>query len=745
VKIWLTAQEIADAAVEGKLPGLPLTQRGVQKKAVAEGWERYTAQARLRQGREGGGGLEYHIDLLPAPARLHYLSSFVQVATSGREAAQLAPSIPEGDALTTTGRKNRDARLAILKAADRYRDENGLSSVASDGFFVSLYNSGQVVIAPWVRPLVDRLSVRSLARWRANAKSGGTEALGHDPALNRKDTGVLARAEAGEVKTFILALLAKNQFLSSDHIRNTVIDRFARKGCLDVAGKPVKVPSRRAFQLQLSGWRAEYANALLKIRDPDGYRSRVEIVALGTSRADRLNECWQIDASPLDAIMVSGKRHTIYAAVDVWSRRTIITVSATPRADAVALLVRKCIRMWGVPERIKTDNGSDFTAHSTQRLLGALGIEIELSPPYSPRSKPLVERVIGTFQRDFAATIPGFIGHNVGQRSVIEKRKAFSRRLGLDDAHLFDADMTEAEAAAYADRWAEEVYQHSSHDGLGGMSPFAKAASFTGAVRKINDERALDILLAPVVGGNGIRTVTKTGIRLNGEAYYIGTVQVGRQVFCRLDPADLGRLYVFDADGEQFLGMAECPALLGLDPVETAMRVKAQQQALLDGQLKPIRAAMRKIGPRAVADAQLNVARANHSNLIAFPRAEAEHTTPALDAAAAAGAPVEAAPLAPAAAAEHAQLLALFAANETPVPPAPATPTAWGTPGNVRQLRTGETPQQRFRRALDLAARLDAGETLEPADLMWLGGYREGPEFKAMSLMDNDFGDAMRL
>ncbi len=735
VKVWLTAQEIADAAVGGQLPGLPTTQRGVQKRAVAEGWDRHEALSRTRRGREGGGGLEYHIDVLPAAARLCYLSSFVSVAGTAAERAELSPSIPEGDALTTTGRKNRDARLAILKAADRYRDGNGLSSVASDGFFASLYNSGQVEIAPWVRPLVGRLSVRSLARWRSAARTRGTEALGHDPALSRKDTGVLSRAAGGEVKTFILALLAKNQFLSSDHIRNAVIDRFAVRGCLDVAGRPATVPSRRTFQLQLSQWRREYANALLKIRDPDGYRSRVEMVALGTSRADRLNECWQIDASPLDAIMLSGKRQVIYAAVDVFSRRTAILVTATPRAEAVAMLVRKCLRLWGVPERIKTDNGSDFTARATQRLLGALGIEVELSPPYSPRSKPLVERVIGTFQRDFAATLPGFVGHNVGQRSVIEKRKAFSRRLGLDDAHLFDADMTETEVAVYADSWAAEIYAHSRHDGIG-TTPFAKAASYLGAVRRISDERALDILLAPVVGGDGIRTVGKTGLRVGGEAYYIGTVQVGRQVFCRMDPADLGRLMVFEPDGETFLGIAECPALLGLDPVETAMRVKAQQQALLEGQLKPIRAAMRRIGPRAVADAQLSVARARHDTLVAFPRPAEGHSTPALDAAGTAARPPEGRPLDGAAAAQHERLTALFDARATGQP-APA--------GNVRPLRATETKEQRFRRALDLLGAVETGQTVDPTDLMWLGGYRETGEFKAMRRMHDQFGDAMRL
>ena len=163
----------------------------------------------------------------------------------------------------------------------------------------------------------------------------------------------------------------------------------------------------------------------------------------------------------------------------------------------------------------------------------------------------------------------------------------------------------------------------------------------------------------------------------------------------------------------------------------------AQQQALLEGQLKPIRAAMRKIGPRTVADAQINVARERASNLVAFRRPDTEHTTPALDAAAGAAAPVEAAPLPAAAAAEHAQLVALFAASE---PEPMASPT-----GNVRALRTGETPQQRFRRALDLLTRLEAGEALDAPDLLWLGGYREGAEFKALQAMQDDFGDAMRI
>lgn len=59
-ELWFTSKELA----EMKLPGLPGTERGVQKrfkplleKLQAEG------KARKRQGR--GGGCEYHISALP--------------------------------------------------------------------------------------------------------------------------------------------------------------------------------------------------------------------------------------------------------------------------------------------------------------------------------------------------------------------------------------------------------------------------------------------------------------------------------------------------------------------------------------------------------------------------------------------------------------------------------------------------------------------------------------------------------
>ena len=381
MKMWFTTGELADLALAGDLAGLPTTRRGVRKLAEREQWQLRHGLARRRAGRDGGGGLEYHIDLLPLPARLAYAAKVVTALPAP------APSTPADDGLTGSARRLRDARLVLVGIADRLKLQSELSVIAADTYLAGLYNGGDLQVPPWVRQTVRSISAPTLARWR-RARRTDERQLGVDAARNRAGTGVLDSAEQGAVKTLVLAALAKQPLTKAEAIRDLVAARFPQ-GLTLRNGRLVPVPAVRAFQRALQDWKNVYRNELSKLVDPDGYRSKFEFVATGTQRADRLNEVWQIDASPLDAITTEGRRPTIYAAIDVFSRRCIILVTQTPRASAVGLLIRKCLLAWGVPERIKTDNGSDFTAHATQRLLHGLGIEIELSPPYTPRAKAI--------------------------------------------------------------------------------------------------------------------------------------------------------------------------------------------------------------------------------------------------------------------------------------------------------------------------------------------------------------------
>ena len=719
MKLWLTAQEFAELAADGALPGLPATKRGMNELIRREAWDGRPTLCRERRGREGGGGLEYHIDNLPLPLRLAYAGRFVRVV-----AEDLHPAITDADGLTAKGRTVRDARLVVVRLADRFRHDGALSIVAADTLFSDLFNAGSIDVPAFVTGEIGKLSARTLARWRSIRDRAGTDALGYDAAAMRKGTGALDRALGGKVRTAVLAAIAKKPFISAKDVEAFIIDNF---------GTEFPVPPLRTIQQTIKTWKVQYRNELLLLTDPDRYRSAVEFSAVNATRADRLNELWQIDASPADVMLKQG-RHSVYLAIDIFSRRTKVLVTPTPRAAGVGLLMRKCILAWGVPEIVNTDNGSDFIAHATKRLLAALRIEVKLSAPFEPRSKGNVERAIGTFQRSLAG-LPGFIGHSVADRKVIENRKAFSKRIGADPAELFEVDMDLAEFQAWCDDWSDKIYATTPHEGLGGRTPFQAAAAYAGEVRRIASEAALDVLLAPAPGKDGLRTVTKTGIRIGGSHYLTRAAMPGTTVFCRMDPADLGRILLFEPDGEIFIGEAHCPELAGLDPVETIARVKAAQKAFMDERVRPIRAEMKKIGPRAIADAVRRQGEKRAAKLIAFPQRRETHSTPALDAARAALRKNEAAPLPAEAAKLHAELLQEAAPSALPAV----------SPARGEITRLPETREQRFRRALDIERRMAAGDEVAERDLLWLGGYRAGAEYQALRQVFDEFGEAMSL
>ncbi|CAM5396689.1 hypothetical protein AFEL58S_01968 [Afipia felis] len=709
MKVWLSVSEIAALA----LPDMPATKRGIQFFARDNRWEARPDLCRPRTGR--GGGLEYHFHLLPADARAAYVARHVEMVELPASIAREAASEPQAEHLAGAATEARDARLALLHAADRTASEGQLSRKVADRQFADLYNSGRVEVAAWIKAEVKSLTPRTLARWRAARVKGETAKLAVDRAAARRGTGVLDRANEGEVKTFLLALLAKQPQLTAHHLRALACERFPM---VEVGGNTVALPPIRTFQRTLKDWRNEYRNELLRIRDPDGFKNRVRFTARVTRPAERLNEVWQIDASPADVMLVDG-RSSIYACVDVFSRRMVSLVTKTPRAAAVGLLIRKAILAWGVPERIKTDNGSDFIARETMRLFAALGIEHEKAPPFSPEKKGHVERGIGTLQRGLMRTLPGFIGHSVADRKVIEGRKGFARRLGEAPEDTFEVSLTAADLQQRMDEWCAVTYGHAPHSSLGGQSPFAKAATYTGPVQKIPDERALDMLLMPVAGKDGHRTVTKSGLRIGGSYYIAGFLNVGDEVMARMDPADLGRVHVYSLDGISYLGEAISPELAGIEPAAAIAAVRAQQKRLLDDAIAPARKQARSIKAKDIAPAIHRQALVDAGKLAEFPKRIVAHTTPQIEAAReAARATLD--EQEPVYSADVIALQAKLAAeSKTDV---------------VTPLRTEETMHQRWQRARAMERAIEDGERLSDEDLLWLGGYRTGPEYRGFAL-----------
>jgi transposase InsO family protein len=738
VQVWFTAAEIAERAAAGDMPGLPETKRGVNDLAERENWQRYHALVKTETG-VGGTITRYHLDLLPLDVRLCYLSRRIGPALALKGGtAPVGSQEPDemhgaGD-LTDRARLTRDARMTILRMADRFRQMLDLGALGTDALFADMYNAGRVPMPDWAEGVVKRVSARTLMRWRQARASAGSAALGHDPAQARKGKGVLDTANDGAVRTFIFALVAQQPHLSADHVRTLCRSEFGDTITIDRRGRRVTVamPPVRTFQHFIKGLKATEKVALTKLSNPDKYRSAMAPAGVGALRHIREpNALWQIDASPVDALCTDG-RHAIYACIDIATRRTLFYVSKTPRASAVAMLLRRAILAWGVPDVIKTDNGSDFVAKDTRRLFDSLGITMDVSDAYSPQQKGHVERVIKTFQHDCSTLFPGFVGHNPADRKTIEDRKSFSDRLGADAAELFGVSMTGPELQRHADEWAEVRYQHRPHAGLKGKTPAQAAAASATTIRTV-DARALDMLLMPVAGKDGLRTVTKRGIRI-GEFYYgLNGALPGDRLFVRMDPNDAGRAVAFDAGDGSYLGDAVCPDLAGIHPSTLLAARREAQAEVVEASTRDVRKKIREItrGP-ALIERVLDVARRDLPNVVPLPKREVEHTTPAIAAALDAARPAEA-PAQPKRAAELLDEMRKEMAAPAASAPGTATPT-------VTPLRRQETPQIRFRRALDLMDRLAAGEDITTDEALWLGGYRDGAEFRALMALHEDFG-----
>ena len=711
---WLSCAELADLA----LPGLPGTRQGWDEYVEREGWLSAKDKVRLRKGR--GGGLEYHVDLLPAAALAAYAARAIGAVELPRDDLAAAAADPKSAQLTLPAVEGRDARLALIAAADRFARNASLSRRTADAAFCALYSLDRLAIEPWIRQAVKRLAPRSLSRWREQLKSGSPARLGVDRGAARRGKGALATAENGEVSKYVLALVAHQPHLSADHVRECVAAKFT-------AFTP---PPVRTFQHFLKGLKTSQGALLAKITNPDAFKSRFRLSGTNSHPVSRVNELWQIDASPADALCVDG-RHSLYVCVDIFSRRLAVQVTRTPRAESVALLMRRAILAWGVPERVKTDNGSDFKAKSTQRLFASLRIETEASTPFSPEQKGHVERAIGTLQRDLMPLLPGFIGHSVKDRKVIEERKAFSARLGESDADAFCVELKAAELQRLCNEWADNRYAHRPHDGLSGATPYATAAGYPGVLKRIDDVRALDLLLAPIAGKDGLRVVGKTGLRIDHSHYIFASAMPGTPVFVRMDPADMGRAFVFQPDGETYLGEAVCPELAGVDPAEAVARARAEQKKLLETGAKELRADMRKIRPRDVAEAVLGRAEEKAAKILAFPRGHETYATPALDAA---GEALRLPPPAPAlpspddVRATMAAFEELHDANVAKVERELAGAQA-ASGADVVALRARATAPQRMALFRELDALDRTGGVLSSADMSWHASFRRDPEF----------------
>lgn len=625
-----------------KLPGMPTTERRMRDLVEREKWEFIEVKSRGR----GGVKREYtpptkitnliaardHIQTDGhAAAAARTVMAAVKAETRAEHHAKTQVQIADlMAALSVTGREMLEAHFDIVLAfRDYFKSHNsdGHTMRRNEAFaaFSEDYNAKRIKVSDAVRAKYTSISRRSVQRWVLANEQKGLVACADRRAVKGGAGGKQSIIEQNpELEKALIAIITDKPHIQSKHLCD-IINSFRINKETGVIAWPA------ISYWAICRWRDSFNDrnkqALMAVTNPDSWKNNF-LSALGKLDGDvlRLNQRWEMDGTPADWEFNDG-RHTASVVIDLFGRRPMILFSKTPRTETNKLLLRSAIMEWGVPECAKTDNGTDYVSREMLMFFEEMGIEHQRSAPFSPWEKGHVERFIQTYLHSLLEMMDNFIGHSVADRKQIEAKRTFAENLFKKNA-VVKLDMSVAEMQQLTNQWLAGTYMMSEHKSLG-MSPLEKCASYTGAIKRITNERALDILLAKPV--KTMPTITKKGIRYDNATFihadlpqYIGELADIRH------SQDLGKLIVY-VNGK-FLCIAECPERTGMDRQEVAAHGRAKQKVFIAEKKAEFRAARRSL-PMSTQDLvkDLLITRAEKAGKVTVlaKRAE-EHRTAAL-------------------------------------------------------------------------------------------------------------------
>lgn len=463
---------------------------------------------------------------------------------------------------------------------------------------------------------VQHLNASSFKRWLYDYEAVGIIAL-VDQYGKRAGDSVIANTP--ELSRYVLGFILKYPHAGGVKIKHALA---AQKPELDLV-------SERSIDRYISQWKQENAQLWTYITHPDKWKS-IYMPAYGShyEGIERLNQLWEMDSTPWDALLVDG-RHSVLAVIDLFSRRMVFHVSKTSSAEAVCCVYRKAVLQWGISEQVRTDNGKDYTSDRFTTALVQLEVHQQLCIPFASEEKGSIERNIGTALHGLLELLPGFAGHNVTQAQQLRGAKSFAQRIA-EPHDVIEVSMTAVELQAYLDKWALHVYGNDKHSGLNGRTPNQQAALYSGSIRRISNERALDVLLAETAA---TPTIGKKGIRFQNRLYIAVELveHAGKKAVLKYDESDIGRLLVYVDN--QFICVAECHEITGISRREVAVVTKKHIKKHLTAQAKVLKELKKDIAPNIV-ELVIEHRIEQAENVEYFPRPAKEHSTPALEQAA---------------------------------------------------------------------------------------------------------------
>lgn len=556
--MWLTLPDIADA----RLPDLPRSVKGLRSLVRRERWQRAEWQfpaypdGRWRRRSGTGGGIEYHISILPLRAQealKRRQSSPDEALTSPSGADETPPAdgaMPTSETLwrrfqclTPARQDGARRRLAIL-------DEIDALTAAGDARSEAIrtvgerYGVGRATLWSWlqaVRGVTPGDRLPALADRRGDRRSADEDACSPEAwAVFKAD---YLRLERPSMATCYRRL-------------QRIADREAWA-----------VPSQRTLQRRLN----TECSAASIVLAREGVRALQRLYP--AQRRDRS------DLAAMQLLNADGRRHDIWvqwpdgeigrpvtvAFQDVYSGKVLgWRHDRTEHKEVVRLAFGDVADTWGLPDDLVLDNGRGFAAkwltggtptrfrfrvrdEDPIGLYPALGITVHWAMPHHGQAKPIERRF-----RDMADEIdrhPVFAGAWCGNRPDAKPENYRTRAVPYEVfAQVFAEEVRAADArpgrrsVTCAGRSIDETFQDSYR---------------TTVVRwAAVEQRRLWLLAA-----EGVTARKPTGeLHLMGNRYWAEelTGHIGQRVIVRFDPAHLHRPLSVHALDNRFICDAAC-------------------------------------------------------------------------------------------------------------------------------------------------------------------------------------------
>lgn len=155
-------------------------------------------------------------------------------------------------------------------------------------------------------------------------------------------------------------------------------------------------------------------------------RKRLSLPRVPMPAASRVNEVWSIDF--LSDALANGRRFRILAIVDDFTRLSpgILVHTSIPARKVIAFLDQIAV-MHGYPERIRVDNGPEFTSATFHQWAAMRNIIIEHIRPGKPSDNAFAESFIGKL-RDECLNEHWFLNLAHAQQEIEAWRETYNTK-----------------------------------------------------------------------------------------------------------------------------------------------------------------------------------------------------------------------------------------------------------------------------------------------------------------------------